>query len=80
MKKITVVTVDLSPAFHGHVGEEEFRAVLEMLRFAGLLRSNVKGFPGIIEYDAIPGQVAGKNDVARWASFGYKATTRLEYK
>ena len=76
-KKITVVSVDISTAFRGAFNEEKFKGILDMLRFSGVLRSNVKDFPKIIEY--VDTNSDGSNDVARWASFGYKATARLEY-
>ena len=43
--------------------------ILDMLRYAGLLESNVKGFPDTIEYIS----PSGGYEVPRWRSFGVKA-------
>ena len=44
-------------------------ATLDMLRYAGLLESNIKGFPDIIEYMS----PAGGSEIPRWISFGAEA-------
>ena len=44
-------------------------SVLDMLRYAGLLESNIKGFPNIIEYMS----PAGGSEIPRWINFGAKA-------
>lgn len=77
-KKITIVSVDLSPAFKDGFFDERFKGILDMFRFVGLLRGNVKGFPQTIEYVGT-GTDLVHTDVARWASFGFKAIIRLEY-
>jgi hypothetical protein len=53
--------------FFGH----NFSGLMDMLRYAGLLHSNTPGFPDVIEYDTTRPHLA--NEIARWASFGYKA-------
>lgn len=52
--------------FFGH----SFGGVMDMLRYCGLLHSNTKGFPYVIEYDT--NRLHLDNEIARWASFGYK--------
>ena len=44
-------------------------SVLDMLRYAGLLESNVKGFPDTIEYIS----PSGGYEIPRWKSFGAEA-------
>jgi len=75
MKTYYIVRVDITSAFKGFPGEENFKGILDMLRFAGVLKSNVKDFPHVIEYEATGD---GTQDVQRWASFGFKATVRKE--
>ena len=44
-------------------------SVLDMLRYAGLLESNIQGFPNTIEYMS----PAGGSEIPRWRSFGAEA-------
>lgn len=53
-------------------GSHQFGAVMDMLRYAGLLHSNIKGFPKIIEYDQ-DSEAARVQTIARWRSFGITA-------
>jgi len=46
-------------------------AVLEMLRYCELLKSNEPGFPKFIAYDTK--LVAAQDQIDRWKSFGYEA-------
>lgn len=78
MKGYDIVRVDMTPALRGFHGEETWKGVLDMFRFAGLLEGNVKDFPNFIEYEARGGN--GTQDVQRWASFGFKAISRREFR
>lgn len=49
---------------------EMLKEVLDMLRYSGLLESNVPEFPQVIEYE-VPHDPKGIID--RWASFGFRA-------
>lgn len=52
-------------------GRLEFvKEVLDMLRYSGLLESNVPDFPKVIEYE-VPHEPSGI--ISRWASFGFRS-------
>jgi len=65
-KKIQITRVEIPE----HMTLNE---VLDMLRYAGLLRSNVKGFPRVIEYETPISGLA----LTRWGSFGATAEARI---
>lgn len=70
----TVIEVDLSPVFNLANSRQKIVALLDMLRFAGLLQSNVTGFPDVIRYIVNHSEhYANISDVRRWASFGFFA-------
>lgn len=45
-------------------------ALLDMFRYAGLLQSNVWGFPDVIEYEV---EHPPTEEIERWKSFGFSA-------
>ncbi len=66
MPKKVIVKVEIGEAAERevHIGP-----ILDMLRYAGLLRSNVPGFPKIVEYES----KWPDSEIERWKSYGFKA-------
>lgn len=71
-RKRSHIRVDLSPEWYGEDRGrlEALKVVLDMLRYSGLLESNVQGFPRLFEYE-VDGDCNGI--IARWRSFGIQA-------
>ena len=68
-QKKATIRVDISEAFHQQ--NIDVGAVLDMLRYFELLKSNEPGFPKFIAYDTK--LVAAQDQIDRWKSFGYEA-------
>lgn|GEM_PF-4975972 len=75
MHRVRVKIEEWNPLGTGRPTEPEplsarEQGLLDMLRHAGVLESNVKGFPRVIEY-TVPYDPKGQ--IRRWASFGFEA-------
>ncbi len=62
--------VDLTPLFKLERGGN-LSILVDMLRFVGLLKGNIEGWPMSIEYET--GEAVAMNEIARWASFDVTA-------